>query len=213
MRSIERTQRFLNEGRFSLNTVELECRLEILKKHFENALLIQNQFEAKDGDDVYREELEETAIIPKSLLNSIFAKARRKSVDNSATPATRTPQCRLPSVALPTFSGKHSEFKNLISLFETFVIHLTWCLAGRAFQVTADNYPKALASLRRVYASDCSLFFDNISTLFNLPTISKPSAITFRNLIDTVTGLYDSLLSTGDHKRITNAILIHLTIY
>jgi len=158
MRSIERTQRFLNEGRFSLNTVELECRLEILKKHFENALLIQNQFEAKDGDDVYREELEETAIIPKSLLNSIFAKARRKSVDNSATPATRTPQCRLPSVALPTFSGKHSEFKNLISLFETFVIHLTWCLAGRAFQVTADNYPKALGILKRVYDKDCFIF-------------------------------------------------------
>jgi len=135
---------------------------------------------------VYREESKETAIIAKSLLIYIIAETWLKSVDNSATPATRTPQCRLPSFALPTFSGKHSEFKNFISLLETFVDkddtihdiekfnHLISCLAGdalgtvRAFQVTADNYPKALASLRRVYNNDCLIFFDNF------PAISFP---------------------------------------
>ncbi|XP_044315249.1 uncharacterized protein LOC123037657 [Drosophila rhopaloa] len=45
-----------------------------------------------------------------------------------------------------------------------------------------------------------------------VPKISQPSATALRNLIDTVTALYDSLLSIGDDKRITNAILIHLVM-
>ena len=40
----------------------------------------------------------------------------------------------------------------------------------------------------------------------------KPSATALRGMIDTVSAIYDSLLSIGDDKKISNAILIHLVI-
>jgi len=69
-----------------------------------------------------------------------------------------------------------------------------------------SSYPKASASLKRLYNNDRLIFFDNISALFNLPKVSQPSASAFRNLIDTVIAIYDSLLSIGEDKRISNAI-------
>ena len=67
---------------------------------------------------------------------------------------------------LPKFSGKYSEYKNFMSLFENLVHydptltdiekfnHLISCLSDealgtvRAFQVTEENYPKVMASLK-----------------------------------------------------------------
>ena len=63
-----------------------------------------------------------------------------------------------------------------------------------------------------VYDNKCLIFFDNIAKLFDLPEIIKPSAVALRSMIDTVSATYDSLLSLGDDKKITNAILIHLVM-
>ena len=118
--------------------------------------------------------------------------------------------------------------KNFLSLFENLVhndptltdiekfIHWISCLSEsalgtvKAFQISEENYPKALASLKKVYDNKCLIFFDNIAKLFDLPEIMKPSAVALRSMIDTVSAIYDSLLSIGDDKKITNAILIHL---
>jgi len=48
--------------------------MSIRSKHIENASLIQNQIEVKDGEDVYREELKETSIIAKSFIISLIVK-------------------------------------------------------------------------------------------------------------------------------------------
>ena len=82
----------------------------------------------------------------------------------------------------------------------------------KAFQVSDANYPKALASLKRVYDNPCLIFFENISRLFDLPEVPKPSSSALRNMIDTVSAIYDSLLSLGDDKQITNTIIIHLVM-
>ncbi|XP_053968803.1 uncharacterized protein LOC128870229 [Anastrepha ludens] len=41
---------------------------------------------------------------------------------------------------------------------------------------------------------------------------TTPSALSLRTMIDTVSAVYDSLLSLGDEKNITNAIIIHLVM-
>ncbi|XP_036319023.1 uncharacterized protein LOC118733635 [Rhagoletis pomonella] len=117
---------------------------------------------------------------------------------------------------LPKFKGQYSEFKNFMSLFESLVHndptipdiekfnHLVNCLSGealgtvKAFQMSDENYSKALASLKKVYDNKCLIFFDTISKLFKLPNISKPSEL---SLIYTVSAVYDSLLSLGDEKK------------
>ena len=93
---------------------------------------------------------------------------------------------RLPRMRLAKFSGKYSEYKNFMSLFENLVHydptlsdtekfnHLISDLSDealgtvRAFQVTEENYPKAMASLKKFYENDC-LIFMAISKLFDLP--------------------------------------------
>lgn len=70
---------------------------------------------------------------------------------------------------LPKFSGNYSDYKNFISLFENLVDndptltdiekfnHLLSCLSDKAlgtvksYQITEQNYPKAMASSKKVY--------------------------------------------------------------
>ncbi|KAL7724292.1 hypothetical protein ACLKA6_012215 [Drosophila palustris] len=137
----------------------------MLDTHIETALKYQTRVESFDPDDEYRGELVELCIT---------TKARLKALIKGLTPATQAVvpvaalRTRLPHLALPKFSGKYSEFKNFISLFETLVHndttipaiekfnHLISCLSGealgtvRAFHVDEENYPKALDRLKTV---------------------------------------------------------------
>ncbi|KAL7725140.1 hypothetical protein ACLKA6_018666 [Drosophila palustris] len=123
----------------------------MLDTHIETALKYQTRVESFDPDDEYRGELEELCIT---------TKARLKALIKGLTPATQAvvpvaaPRTRLPHLALPKFSGKYSEFKNFISLFETLVHndttipaiekfnHLISCLSGEALGTEPrDSWP------------------------------------------------------------------------
>ena len=121
---------------------------------------------------------------------------------------------------LPKFKGKYSDYKHFMSLFENLVHnnptltdiqkcnHLISCLSDevlgtvKAFQSTEANYSKAIAILKKVYDNECLIFFDNIRKLFDLPHIVKPSPIALRSIIDTVSAIYDPLLSIGNDKKL-----------
>ncbi|XP_033250890.1 uncharacterized protein LOC117189926 isoform X3 [Drosophila miranda] len=227
VKSIRRLEDRLDQGSIPLQLPELQCRLDCLNASIEKANHLQEQIEDITGDDAYAAELEELIIVTKgkimSLIAAFDAASETKPVSSSA-PA----HARLPKLALPKFSGKHSEFQNFISLFERLVHsdnsipviekfnHLISCLSDealgtiKAFQVTEANYEKAMAGLKRVYDNDYLIFTNNISTLFNLPRMSHQSASSLRTLIDTVSSIYGSLLSIGDDTKISNAMLIHL---
>ncbi|KAH8327547.1 hypothetical protein KR074_004437, partial [Drosophila pseudoananassae] len=82
----------------------------------------------------------------------------------------------------------------------------------RTLEAMDANYPKALAALNRVYDNQCLIFFDCISRLFDIPSMQGPSALSLRHMIDTVTAIYESLLSLGSDKVIANAMLIHIVM-
>ncbi|KAL7725242.1 hypothetical protein ACLKA6_015879 [Drosophila palustris] len=137
---------------------------------------------------------------------------------------------QLPKMRLPKFSGKHSEFRNFMCLFESLVDddasltnvekfnHLVSCLSDEAlgvvkpYPLTDCNYPKALASLKSVYDNKCLIFFDTVAQLFDIPSMTKPSASSLRSMIDTVSAIYASLSSLGDEKDISNAMIIHMVM-
>ncbi|XP_055909622.1 uncharacterized protein LOC129944297 [Eupeodes corollae] len=226
--NIIRIKTGLEEKTLSLNPIELECRLDILNSYIDQLMNCQSEIESEDRADDSRGELEDICVGAKALLISHVNKRRKSSVVDYSF--SNPHHSRLPKMSLPKFSGKYSEYKNFISLFESLVDndpmlsdiekfnHLISCLSGaalgtvKAFQITEQNYPKALASLKKVYDNNCLIFFDNVSTLFELKEISKPSASSLRSMIDTVSAIYDSLLSLGDEKNITNAIIIHLVM-
>ena len=81
---------------------------------------------------------------------------------------------------------------------------------GESFPDFRGNYHKTIASLKKVFDNERLIFFDNIRKLFDLPHITKPSAISLRTMTDTVSAIYDFLMSIDNDKRIAKAILIHL---
>ncbi|XP_017487265.1 PREDICTED: uncharacterized protein LOC108375630 [Rhagoletis zephyria] len=86
--------------------------------------------------------------------------------------------------------------------------HLRNSLQGQAletvdaFQVTNENYPKALERLKARYDNKTLIFLENISSLFELPAVSKPNALQLRSLIDKASAIYGSLLSLGSDRHI-----------
>ncbi|XP_036317581.1 uncharacterized protein LOC118732558, partial [Rhagoletis pomonella] len=95
--------------------------------------------------------------------------------------------------------------------------HLLNCLQGpaldtvKAFQVSNENYPKALERLKSRYDNPTLIFMENITSLFELPAAAKKSS-QLRHLVDTASALYSALSSLGSDRDIANAMLIHLVI-
>ena len=147
-----------------------------------------------------------------------------------STIAITTLNSKLPSLKLPTFSGKYSDYKNFIASFSQIIDreanlsniekfnHLLNCLRGqaletvKAYQITDENYPKALDRLKSRYDNSTLIFLENITALFELPRVIGQNSSLLRSLIDNASALYGSLSSLGNDKQIANAMLIHLVI-
>ncbi|KAH8264684.1 hypothetical protein KR038_010106, partial [Drosophila bunnanda] len=101
---------------------ELKCRLENLNASINKANQIQEPIEEIDSGDEYGDELEELSIVTKAKLMSLLSAIRlAASSETPGSAAVAPTRARLPSLALPKFSGNYSELKNFISLFETLV--------------------------------------------------------------------------------------------
>ena len=79
---------------------------------------------------------------------------------------------------------------------------------AKAFQITNENFPKALARLKARYDNSTLIFSENIMTLFELSTMSKSNSAQLKSLVDTFTALYSSLLSLDTQNDIANSMLI-----
>lgn len=213
-----------------LSPIELQCRLGILESYFKQGLGYQTQIEKLDPDDNGRGDLEDLYVNIRSSIQMQLG----DDVHNSSfrEPALHTPytHSKLPALKLPIFSGKYSEYKNFISSFMSLIDkeasltniekfnHLLNCLQGqaletvKAFQVTSENYPKAMERLKARYDNSTMIFIETIKALFELPSAAKQNASQLRSLIDNVSALYSSLLTIGSDKNISHLFLIHLVM-
>lgn len=228
--SITRIKNAVESKSSTLSPTELECRLGILESYFKQGLSYQTQIEKLAPSDTGRGEIEDLYISTKSKILSLMGERRRGSVPDTSF-AMAVPVNRLPNLRLPKFSGKYSEYKNFINSFNQLVRndssltriekfnHLLACLTDqalgtvRAFQITDENYPKAIARLKERYDNDCLIFLENISTLMELPKVFKGSPSQLRSLVDNVSALFSSLKSIGTKADICNAIIIHIAMF
>ncbi|XP_017465088.1 PREDICTED: uncharacterized protein LOC108358326 [Rhagoletis zephyria] len=150
----------------------------MLNANSEKLMKCQAKIEEIDEEDMTRGELEDIIAETKAIIKSILAK-NKTSVGETSFVAPHS--SRLPKMNLPKFKGQYSEFKNFMSLFKSLVHndptipdiekfnHLVNCLSGealgtvKAFQMSDENYSKALASLKKVYDNKYLIFFDTIS--------------------------------------------------
>jgi hypothetical protein len=197
---ISRIKHKFKSSSVSKNQFELQCRLDMLNSYIEKAMGLQSEIDSLDPENDNRSGLEEICVTTKALFMSALAPSGNKSQTQNARSCI-SHYSNLPKLKLPTFSGKHAEFKQFISLFESLVDsdnsisdiekfnHLISCLPDealgtvQAYQMSAANYPKALASLHRVYDNKCLIFFDTLAQLFDIPPVTKPSASALRSII------------------------------
>lgn len=173
----------------------LECRLQILESYFKQICHIQGQIESMSPNDKTRCDLEEIFITAKAKILSLLNKSRCSvAMDTSflnASTSSSSNQSRLPSLKLPRFDGKYGDYKRFITTFNNMVHdnpsitpidkfnYLLSCLFGPAlavvkpFQVSDENYPKALHRLQQRYDNKVLLFMEHISTLFNVQKMSR----------------------------------------
>ena len=211
----------------------LECRLQILESYFKQICHIQGQIEKigpSSDSDTARSDFEELYIEIKAKMMSRLRSRGSVQLDQTIFNATSTSSSspKLPALKLPHFNGKYGEYTRFITTFTNMVHdnasltsvdkfnYLLTCLSGAAlavvepFQITDENYSKALERLKERYDNKVLIFLEHITALFNVSHMSKGDGGSLRSLIDTVAAIRGSLLSIGDEKNVVDAILIHL---
>ncbi|KAL7725853.1 hypothetical protein ACLKA6_014887 [Drosophila palustris] len=216
----------------------LNCRLQILESHHRQLSQIQTQIENAHSIDNERANQEEMYIAAKvNILSLIQAKRNvhahsgaESSFFNSSLIHGSGHNNRLPKLKLPNFDGKYANYKRFNTSFNNLIHndpqiptidkfnYLLDCLSGPAlevvqsFQITDENYEKALERLRSRYDNNVRIFHDCISNLFAFPQMKRPEASSLQSLIDNATAIRGSLLSIGSAEEIMNSIMIHIVL-
>ncbi|XP_073841445.1 uncharacterized protein [Musca autumnalis] len=232
-KNIVNIQKKVEKDGSKMDSTILECRLEILDSYFKQLCTIQSQIEAINANDNGRSDLEETFIVAKAKILKLINHNRGSvAVDNRFMNVSMAcgSHSRLPSLKLPNFYGKYSEYQRFITAFNNIVHenpsisiiekfnYLLNCLSGPAlavvepFQVSEENYEKALQRLRERYDNKVLIFLEHIESLFNVPQMKKGESVSLRHLIDTVSAVRGSLLSLGSEADVMNSILVHMVL-
>ncbi|XP_053968858.1 uncharacterized protein LOC128870281 [Anastrepha ludens] len=213
-----------------LSPIELKCRLGILDSYFKQGLGYQTQIEKLDPEDNGRGDLEDLYVTIRSNIQMQLGEDEHNSTIPESSAAIPVSHSKIPALKLPVFCGRYSEYKNFIASFMHVIEnesslsniekfnHLLNCLQGqaletvKAFQITSENYSKALDRLKSRYDNSTLIFMETIKSLFELPSAAKGGASQLQSLVDNVSALYSSLLSIGSDKNISHLLLIHLVM-
>ncbi|XP_036347558.1 uncharacterized protein LOC118756930, partial [Rhagoletis pomonella] len=213
---------------------ELGCRLDILEAYFKQALSISTSIlrlctpSECESDEKAMADIEDIYVAAKAKIKEKLA-ASRVDAEASALNVTTAaiPQSSMRRhIKLPTFDGKYSEFPKFMAIFhkmvnqdetlddcERFLI-LKDNLSARAlhaideFEITSLNYKKALDRLRSNFDKKNLMFEEHITALFSEKKVSSSGDL--RELIDSVNTHLNAMLSFGNYKDITNAMIIYL---
>ncbi|XP_070526174.1 uncharacterized protein [Cardiocondyla obscurior] len=135
----------------------------------------------------------------------------------------------LPPTSLPPFDGTLNAWEHFRDRFNALIIqnrdlkdfarmhYLVSCLTGSALEcvrdlaVTADNFENAWQALNLRFENKRRLVRSHLSTLLNLPTVSKESAGELQALIDKVNSTIASLKKLDRRpKDLWNDILVYI---
>lgn len=102
-------------------------------------------------------------------------------------------------------------FNKLIHLDETFdncerFLILKEHLGSKAlaavenFDVTDENYPKAIARLKECFNKKSLMFEEHVGALFGIPKVTKSSSGHLRTVVNSVNAHVSAMRSLGDYK-------------
>nr|XP_034832179.1 uncharacterized protein LOC117988989 [Maniola hyperantus] len=229
-----------------LTLAYLNTRLESLEKtwelftanHDRIVAIASNEFKSVSNyftKDIY-EDIEESYITYKSELQSKISESTpqeqaNNSSHNSGQTSTNTGnEVKLPTINLPTFSGKYTEWPSFHDLFTSLVdnnknldnvkkLHyLKSSLSGEAEQllrsvtITSDNYSQAWSTLKKRYSNKRYISNSVFKRLFSLKPLTSESAQNIKLLLDTTVECLNLLNNIGIRTDHWDPIMVYLTV-
>lgn len=146
-------------------------------------------------------------------LNDFFTNSQ---VSNSNSNITSNSQFSLPKLKLPQFSGKRTEWKAFIALFDkmgTTVEYLKSCISGSASGIIAhldpvpENYDPCYELLRTRFDNKRKIVDDLLDNVLNIQKIKYESSESLKAIHDTV---YESLMAIKNMGISNASLLDHL---
>lgn len=238
---ITRFQTFFDNPNNQQNIAELKARLSKLEECWGEFESVQEKIElmVEDVDhSIERDSFESQYFSLISNVQQHILDNSQTITNNSSTSASNpssSHSCqsnnisvKLPTINLPTFSGKYEHW---VSFFDTFnalidknenlseVQKLHYLKASLVYdaakvlsnlELTSTNYKIAIDLLKEQYENTRLIVQNHIKCLFDLPQLQKDSPAILKQVVNTVQTNLRALESQGQHTEYWDQIIIHL---
>lgn len=153
---------------------------------------------------------------------------RHSSADVHSQHSIHTNQVKLPTIQLPTFSGKYEDWLQFHELFQSVIenntslsaiqkfFYLKSSLQGPALdviqslEVSEINYETAWELLKSRFDNKRVIVNNHVSSLFDIQKLEKESGIGLRTMLDTLNKHIRSLTSLGQPTDKWDTLLVYL---
>lgn len=210
---------------------ELETRLEDFETEFKSFKSLQAEIEILNPTV---EEFDKSENIENDYFKiaSKIKKIIKAQASNDTKPIVATninqSAVKLPSVNIPEFSGKYSEYIQFKNSFDALIdsneslsaiqkfYYLKSVLKGEASElihnltVTADNYHLARTLLQDRFENKKIIVNSHITEIFNCPNLTKESLTDLRGLLNRFTKNYRALQKLDENLQNSNSIIVYL---
>ncbi|KAL0810585.1 hypothetical protein ABMA28_010702 [Loxostege sticticalis] len=149
--------------------------------------------------------------------NSSFSSGRSSAGDDGSQVtgsgtaiATGPPAFKLPTIHLPTFSGRYQDWLGFHDSYTSLIHHNNAFLIIQSLDFSADNYDIAWELICERYNNKILLINNHIKALFEIEIITRESSRSLRNLVDTINKNLRSLKALNLPIQYWDAMIIHL---
>lgn len=231
---LTRFKTFFDNTSNQQNVKELKLRLRKLEESWKEFEAVQEQIELLDDQTDHaleREDFEtqyfglcskvETHVAEVEMKNSSRSHLHRRTTINAIP-------IKLPTINLPTFSGKYDEWLPFFDTFSALIdnnenltdiqkLHyLKACLTDGAsksldnIDLTAANYEVAISLLKDQFQNIKLIVQNHVKALFNLPQIQKESTAGLKHLINHINAHLRALNNLAQPSEAWDTLIIYL---
>ncbi|XP_054745798.1 uncharacterized protein LOC129250189 [Anastrepha obliqua] len=218
----------------SISVHELEAKLSVLERQYESFHHLQSELELMNDEELnqpHRDTFDESFCAAKAIIVqriNVLNPARRETIFNSTAIASPSHRVNLPKLQLTKFKGHHRNWMDFYNMFLALVHnnsqlaniekfqYLRSCLVDSAasliqsFEVTDENYIKALDLLRSRYGNKRLIFQAHIQHIFEAQGETRLNASSMRAFIDVVNTNLRAVQSLASNQQVSDGILLHL---
>ncbi|XP_054745714.1 uncharacterized protein LOC129250098 [Anastrepha obliqua] len=218
----------------SISVHELEAKLSVLERQYESFHHLQSELELMNDEEFnqpHRGAFDESFCAAQAIIVqriNVLNPARRETIFNSTAIASPSHRVNLPKLQLTKFNGHHRNWMDFYNMFLALVHnnsqlaniekfqYLRSCLVDSAasliesFEVTDENYIKALDLLQSRYGNKRLIVQAHIQHIFEVQGETRPNASSMRAFIDVVNTNLRAVQSLASNQQVSDGILLHL---